>query len=71
MSVSECVRERLKMNDTNMQADDINILWKPSYVQIMVEGEEEEMNEQHWETTCGCKSSKSHNVEKGQWLYIF
>ena len=42
--------DNIKIDHSKQQDDDIDMVQKPSYAQVVVEGVEEEMSDQYWET---------------------
>ena len=51
-----------KIDHPNQQKEDIDMVQKPSYAQVAVEGEEEVISDQYWETIHVVANQALHDV---------
>ena len=54
--------KKQKFDHPNRQKEDIDMVQKPSYAQVAVEGEEEVMSDQYWETIHAVANQALHDL---------
>ena len=54
--------KKQKIDHPNQQKEDIDMVQKPSYAQVAVEGEEVAMSDQYWETIHAIANQASHDM---------